>query len=67
VYRPVQCLFEFTFLQMSRTLDVHLLLYSCARGQGRLNRTARTTVHWSINRDLDRVMHITRHTREVKI
>jgi hypothetical protein len=61
VYRPVRCLFEFALLQMYRILDVHLLLYSCARGQGRLNRTERAIFHWSINRDLDRVIHITRH------
>jgi hypothetical protein len=64
VYRPVRCLFEFTLLQMYCILDVHLLLYSCARGQGRLNRTERTILHWSINRDLDRVIHITRHNRQ---
>jgi hypothetical protein len=61
VYRPVRCLFEFVLLQMCRILDVHLLLNWCARGQGRLNRTERTIFHWSINRDLDRVIHITRH------
>jgi hypothetical protein len=61
VYRPVRCLFEFALLQMYRILDVHLLLYSCAPGQGRLNRTERTISHWSINRDLKRVIHITRH------
>jgi hypothetical protein len=43
-------------------LDVHLLLYWCARSQGRLNRTERTIFHWSINRDLDRVLHKIRHT-----
>jgi hypothetical protein len=46
---------------MYRILDVHLLLYWCARSQGRLNRTERTIFHWSINRDLDRVIHITQH------
>jgi hypothetical protein len=61
VHRPVRCLFEFALRQMYRILDVHLVLYSCARGQGRLNRTERTISHWSINRDLDRVIHITRH------
>jgi hypothetical protein len=66
VYRPVQCLFEFSLLQMSRIVDVHLLLYSCARGQGRLNRIERSIFHWSINRDLDRVIHITRHSCEME-
>jgi hypothetical protein len=63
VYRPVRCLFEFALLQMCRILDVHLLLYLCAGGQGQLKRTERTIFHWSINRDLKRVIHITRHTR----
>jgi hypothetical protein len=62
VYRPVRYLFEFALLQMYRILDVHVLLYSCARGQGRLNRIERTIFHWSINRDLKRVIHITRHS-----
>jgi hypothetical protein len=61
VYRPVRFLFEFALLQMSRILDVHLLLYACARAQGRLERTERTIFHWSINRDIKRVIHITRH------
>jgi hypothetical protein len=61
VYRPVRCLFEFALLQMYRIFDVHLLLYSCAAGQGRLNGTERTIFHWSINHDLKRVIHITRH------
>jgi hypothetical protein len=47
---------------MCSILDVHLRLYWCARGQGRLNRTERTIFHWSINRDLERVIHITRHS-----
>jgi hypothetical protein len=62
VYRPVRCLFEFALLQMSRILDVRLLLYSCARGQGRLNRTERTIFYCSVSRDIDRMMHISRHT-----
>jgi hypothetical protein len=62
VYRLVRCLFEFALLQLYRILDVHLVLYSCVRGQGRLNRTERTIFHWSINRDLKRVISITRHT-----
>jgi hypothetical protein len=61
VYRPVRCLFEFALLQMYPIIDVHLVLYSSARGQGRLNRTERTIFDWSINRDLKRVIHITRH------
>jgi hypothetical protein len=61
VCRLVRCLFEFTLLQLYRILDVHLVLYSCARGQGWLNRTERTIFHWSINRDLKRVISITRH------
>jgi hypothetical protein len=36
---------------------------SCARGQGRLNRTERTISHCSINRDLKRVIHNTRHNQ----
>jgi hypothetical protein len=43
---------------MHRILGVQLVLYSCARGQGQLNRKERTISHWSINRDLKRVIHI---------
>jgi hypothetical protein len=61
VYRPVRCLFEFALLQMYRILDVHLLLYSYARGLSRLNKIERTIVQWSIDRDLKRVIHINRY------
>jgi hypothetical protein len=65
VYRSVRCLFEFALVQMYRILDVHLLLNSCARGRGRLNRTERIIFHWSISRELKGVIHITWHNMKI--
>jgi hypothetical protein len=49
LYRWVRCLFEFVFVQMTRIVDAHLLLYFCAWDQARTNRTEWTISYWSIN------------------